>query len=49
MESGVFRQHAALIKRAFQDVWPEEHRQMEEVLEKIARRAEALGEQEGHP
>jgi MarR family 2-MHQ and catechol resistance regulon transcriptional repressor len=44
----IFRQHAALIKRAFQDVSPEEQRQMEEVLKKIGRRAEELGEQEGH-
>ena len=44
----VFRQHAALIKRAFQDVSPEEHLQMEEVLERIARRAEELADQEGH-
>jgi MarR family 2-MHQ and catechol resistance regulon transcriptional repressor len=43
----VFRQHAALIKRAFQDVSPEEQRQMEEVLKRIGRRAEELGEQEG--
>src|SRR5258708_38317711 len=42
----VFRQHAALIKRAFQDVSPEEQRQMEEVLKRIGRRAEELGEQE---
>jgi MarR family 2-MHQ and catechol resistance regulon transcriptional repressor len=44
----IFRQHAALIKRAFQDVSPEEQRQMEEVLKRIARRAEELSEQEGH-
>jgi MarR family 2-MHQ and catechol resistance regulon transcriptional repressor len=44
----IFRQHAALIKRAFQDVSPEERRQMEEVLKRIGRRAEELGEQEGH-
>jgi MarR family 2-MHQ and catechol resistance regulon transcriptional repressor len=44
----IFRQHAALIKRAFQDVSPEEQHQMEEVLERIATRAEELGEQEGH-
>jgi MarR family transcriptional regulator, 2-MHQ and catechol-resistance regulon repressor len=44
----IFRQHAALIKRAFQDISPEEQRQMEEVLEKIARRAEKLAEQESH-
>jgi MarR family 2-MHQ and catechol resistance regulon transcriptional repressor len=45
----IFRQHAALLKRAFQDVSPDEQRQMEEVLKKIGRRAEELGEQEGHP
>ena len=39
----VFRQHAALIKRAFQDVSPQEQRQLEEVLKKIGRRAEKLG------
>jgi MarR family transcriptional regulator, 2-MHQ and catechol-resistance regulon repressor len=44
----IFRQHAALIKRAFQDLSPEEQRQMEEVLKRIGRRAEELGEQEGH-
>src|ERR1700720_3225 len=44
----IFRQHAALVQRAFQDVSPEEQRQMEELLERIARRAEELGEQEGH-
>ena len=44
----IFRQHAALIKRAFQDVSPEEQRQLEEVLERIARRAEELGEYEDH-
>ena len=44
----IFRQHAALIKRAFQDVSPEEQRQMEEVLKRIGRCAEELGEQEGH-
>ena len=43
----IFRQHAALIKRAFQDVSPEERRQMEEVLKRIGRRAEELGEQQG--
>src|SRR5580704_16370750 len=37
-----FRQHAALIKRAFQDVSPEEQRQMEKVFKKIGRRAEEL-------
>src|ERR1700739_2746394 len=44
----IFRQHAALLKRAFQVVSPEELRQMEEVLERIGRRAEKLGKQEGH-
>jgi len=44
----IFRQHAALIKRAFQDVSPKEQRQMEEVLKKIGRRAEELAEQKGH-
>src|ERR1700757_696466 len=44
----VFRRHAALIKRAFHDVSPEEQRQLEEVLKRIARRAEELGEQESH-
>lgn len=45
----IFRQHAALLKRAFQDVSPDEQRQMEKVLKKIGRRAEKLGKQEGHP
>ncbi len=44
----IFRQHAALIKRAFQDVSPEEQRQMEEVLKRIGRRAKELAEQESH-
>jgi MarR family 2-MHQ and catechol resistance regulon transcriptional repressor len=44
----IFRQHAALIKRVFQDVSPEEQRQMEEVLKRIGRRAEELGGREGH-
>jgi MarR family transcriptional regulator, 2-MHQ and catechol-resistance regulon repressor len=44
----VFRQHAALIKRAFQDVSPAEQREMEEVLKRIGRRAEKLGEREAH-
>ena len=44
----IFRQHAALIKRAFQDVSPEEQRQMEEVLKRIGRRAKELGALQGH-
>ena len=42
----IYREHASLIKRTFQDVSPEEQRQMEEVLKKIGRRAEELGAQE---
>src|ERR1700745_2754402 len=45
----IFRQHAALLKRAFQDVSPEDQRQLEEVLERIAKRAEELSEEEGYP
>ena len=44
----IFRQHAARIKRAFRDISPEEQRELEEVLRRIGRRAEELGEQEGH-
>ncbi|MFZ1973643.1 MAG: MarR family transcriptional regulator [Candidatus Acidiferrales bacterium] len=43
----IFREHASLIKRAFQDVSPAEQRRLEEVLKKIGRRAEELGEREG--
>jgi len=42
----VFRQHAALIRRAFQDVSPKERRRLEEVLKRIGRRAEKLGEED---
>ena len=45
----IFSQHAALLKHAFQEISPDEQRQMEEVLKRIGRRAEALGEQEGDP
>jgi MarR family 2-MHQ and catechol resistance regulon transcriptional repressor len=44
----IFRQHAALIKRAFEHVSLTEHRQMEEVLKRIGRRAEKLGERAAH-
>jgi MarR family 2-MHQ and catechol resistance regulon transcriptional repressor len=44
----IYRQNSALIKRAFQDISPEEQRQTEEVLERIARGAEQLAEQEDH-
>ena len=40
----LFRRHAALIKRAFQDVSPEELQQLEGVLKKIGKRAESLAE-----
>jgi MarR family transcriptional regulator, 2-MHQ and catechol-resistance regulon repressor len=43
----IFRQHAALLKRAFQDVSPEEQRHMEELLKRIGRRADKLAEHEG--
>jgi hypothetical protein len=39
-----FRRHAALIKRAFQDVSPEELQQLERILKKIGKRAEGLAE-----
>jgi MarR family 2-MHQ and catechol resistance regulon transcriptional repressor len=38
----LFRQQAALVKRAFQDVSPQEHAQLEDVLKRIGKRAEAL-------
>jgi MarR family 2-MHQ and catechol resistance regulon transcriptional repressor len=44
----IFRQHTALIKRVFQGVSPEEHRQMEKVLKRIGRRAEELSKHEAH-
>lgn len=43
----LFRQHAALIKRAFQDVSSEELQQLEAALKKIGKRAESLA-QRGH-
>lgn len=43
----IFRQHAALIKRAFQDVSSEEQVQLEGMLKRIGRRAEELGNREG--
>ena len=42
----IFREHAALIKRAFQDVSPGEQRKLEELLKRIGRRAEKLGAKE---
>jgi MarR family transcriptional regulator, 2-MHQ and catechol-resistance regulon repressor len=41
----LFRRHVALIKRAFQDVSSEELEQLEVVLKKIGKRAEALARQ----
>jgi MarR family 2-MHQ and catechol resistance regulon transcriptional repressor len=38
----LFRQQAALVERAFQDVSPEEQAQLEDVLKRIGRRAEVL-------
>jgi MarR family 2-MHQ and catechol resistance regulon transcriptional repressor len=40
----LFRRHTALIKRAFQDVSPEELQQLEGVLKNIGKRAESLAE-----
>jgi MarR family 2-MHQ and catechol resistance regulon transcriptional repressor len=42
MFTPLFRRHTALIKRAFQDVSPEELQQLEGVLKKIGKRAESL-------
>ena len=44
----LFRRHAALIKRAFQDVSLEEMGQLELILKKIGKRAESLAEKKGH-
>ncbi|HEV2396179.1 MAG TPA: MarR family transcriptional regulator [Candidatus Sulfotelmatobacter sp.] len=44
----LFRRHAALIKRAFQDVSSEELQQLELVLKKIGKRAESLAEDKGN-
>ena len=44
----LFRRHASLIKRAFQDVSLEEMRQLEAILKKIGRRAESLAQKKGH-
>jgi len=43
----LFRRHTALIKRAFQDVSPEELQQLEAALKKIGRRAESLAGKKG--
>ena len=43
----LFRRHATLIKRAFQDVSSEEMQQLEVVLKKVGKRAESLTEKKG--
>jgi MarR family 2-MHQ and catechol resistance regulon transcriptional repressor len=48
MFAPLFRQHAELIKRAFQDVSSEELQQLEAVLKKVGKRAESLAEQKRH-
>jgi MarR family transcriptional regulator, 2-MHQ and catechol-resistance regulon repressor len=42
----LFRQQTDLVKRAFQDVSPEEQRQFEDILKRIGKRAEALAREE---
>jgi len=44
----LFRRHAALIKRAFQDVSLEELQQLEVILKKIGKRAESLADRKGY-
>src|SRR6202167_3831333 len=43
----LFRRHAALIKRAFQDVSSEELQQLELILKKLGKRAASLAEKDG--
>jgi len=40
----LFRRHTTLIKRAFEDVSPEELQQLESVLKKVGKRSESLAE-----
>lgn len=44
----LFQRHAALIKRAFQDVSAEELQQFEATLKKVGKRAESLVRKEDH-
>jgi MarR family transcriptional regulator, 2-MHQ and catechol-resistance regulon repressor len=44
----LFRRHAALIKRACQDVSSKELQELERILKKIGRRADSLAEKKGH-
>jgi MarR family transcriptional regulator, 2-MHQ and catechol-resistance regulon repressor len=43
----LFRRHAALIRRAFEDVSPEELQQLKQILKKLGKRAESLAEKKG--
>src|SRR5580658_3219265 len=43
----LFRRHTALIKRAFQDLSPEDLQQLEVLLKKIGKRAASLAEDKG--
>ena len=42
----LFREHAALVKRAFQDISPEDQKKLQLLLKKIGKRAEALAKEE---
>ena len=44
----VFRRHAALIKRAFQNLSSKELQQLELMLKQIGKRADSLAEEKGH-
>jgi MarR family transcriptional regulator, 2-MHQ and catechol-resistance regulon repressor len=44
----LFRRHAALIRRAFQDVSSEELQRLEPILKKIGKRAESLAGKKRH-
>jgi MarR family transcriptional regulator, 2-MHQ and catechol-resistance regulon repressor len=44
----VFRQHAGLIRHAFQDLSLEELQQLEVILKKVGKRAESLSQKKGH-
>jgi MarR family 2-MHQ and catechol resistance regulon transcriptional repressor len=48
MFAPLFRRHAALIRRAFQDVPSEELQHLELILKKVGKRAESLAEKKGH-
>jgi len=44
----LFRHHAALVERAFQNVSPEEQRNVEDVLKRIGKRADRLASERKH-